>query len=143
MIKYPLYFKASASAHSGISSTWLTQAHNLAPVVCAIPIEFQGPGTGYSPEDLLCMAVINCFIATFKVFAQKSCLEFEAIDAEATLEIGRDSSGKVKVTQIKLSIELKKANDIEKAKLILNEAQKNCLMANALNVAVEFNMRLV
>lgn len=142
MIKYPLYFKATASANSGIVNTWSSQANDLPPIDCAIPVEFQGPGGGYSPEDLLCMTVINCFIATFKVFAEKTSLKFEAIDADANLEIGRDSTGKVKVTKLILNINLKKPADTEKAKTILNEAQKNCLMANALNIVIEFNMRL-
>jgi organic hydroperoxide reductase OsmC/OhrA len=141
MIKYPLNFKAAASSKSGISNSWSSGAGELLPIECAIPTEFQGPGNGYSPEDLLCMTVINCFIATFKVFAERSSLSFDSIDAEGLLEIGRDSSGRVGVTKLILDISLRKASDAEKAQLILGEAQKNCLMANALKIAVEFKMR--
>lgn len=143
MIKYPLYFKAAASSNAGINTTWSSGAGELDRIDCAIPIEFQGPGSGYSPEDLLAMTVINCFIATFKVFAERSALSFDSIDAEARLEINRDSTGKVGVTKLDIDVTLHKPSDLDKAKLILAEAQKNCLMANALKASCEFKMRTV
>lgn len=141
MIKYPLYFKASASSKAGICSPWLSSSGALNPIQCAIPLEFQGPGTGYSPEDLLTIAVINCFVATFKVFAEKTSLSYGTIEAEGHLEINRDSSGKVGVTKLGITIIVQNPSDIEKTKLLLNEAKKNCLMANALKIPCEFDMR--
>lgn len=143
MIKYPLFFKAAASSESGIHKSWTSGAGELLPIQCAIPVEFQGPGDGYSPEDLMAMTVINCFIATFKVFAERSGLTFDGIEAEALLEINRDTSGKVGVTNIQINVLLKKPSDSVKAEGILAEAKKNCLMANALKASCEFKMRTI
>ena len=32
---------------------------------------FEGPGKEASPEDLYLLSLLNCLIATFKVFAEK------------------------------------------------------------------------
>ena len=141
MIKYPLYFKAAASSSPGIGVTWNSGAGELSPIDCAIPAEFNGPGSGYSPEDLMVMAVINCFIATFNVFAERSGFAFSSIEAEGVLEIGRDPHAKVGVTGVKVLIEVKKPSSSEKALALLNETKTNCLMANALKAPCEFTMR--
>lgn len=141
MIKYPLYFKAAASSMPGIANVWSSGAGELSTIDCAIPAEFHGPGNGYSPEDLMVMAVINCFIATFKVFAERSGFTFGSIDAEGILEIGRDVQGKVGVTGVKVAIDVKNASNSEKALALLNETKANCLMANALKAPCEFTMR--
>lgn len=141
MIQYPLLFEAEAKASSGIQATWSSSAMTLSPVTCAIPKEFHGPGNGYSPEDLMAMAVINCFIATFKVFAEKSGLQFQSIALKAALEINRNSSGTVGLSSIKVDVNLQGSSDAAKAKTILEETRKNCLMGNALKIQVDYQMR--
>lgn len=140
MIKYPLFFQASSSASSGIASNWSSEASGLDAVTCSIPKEFMGPGSGYSPEDFMAMAVANCFVATFKVFAEKAHLSFIALDAVAKLEINRLPNGTVGVSSISLDITLKGASDQSKAQTLLEETRKNCLMANALKVETRFTM---
>jgi organic hydroperoxide reductase OsmC/OhrA len=140
MIKYPLYFQAVTSSASGIDRNWSSSASDLQSIECAIPQEFGGPGQGYSPEDLMIMAVINCFVATFKVFAQKSSLEFLQIQAKGILEINRTSIGTVGITSLKLDVNLQGASDTLKAKTILEETRKNCLMGNALKITVDYSL---
>lgn len=143
MNKYPLSFKSSASATPGISTTWETQAANFPKIVCSIPKEFFGPNTGYSPEDLMIMAVINCFIATFKVFSEKADLLFEKIDGNGTLIIDRLSTGLVGVSALTLDFILLNPSDTAKAEVILNEAKKACLMANVLKAEIQFSFHFI
>lgn len=142
MIRYPLTFLAESSSTPGSASNWSSSAASLDPITCSIPKEFMGPGNGYSPEDFLLMAVINCFTATFKVFAEKTKLEFKNITVNGSLVISRLESGQVGVCSIKVNVNLLGTSDHEKAKLLLEETKKNCLMANALKVAVEFNCQI-
>ena len=74
MVKYPMSFKAQAHSPAGIQSPWSSKAEAMPekPLTLAIPPEFEGPGGGFSPEDLYLLALENCFVATFKVFAEKS-----------------------------------------------------------------------
>ena len=142
MINYPLFFQARASAAPGILKKWSSSAADLSPISCAIPKEFHGQGDGYSPEDLMAMAVINCFIATFKVFAEKSGLSFKEITLSAHLEINRNSSGTVGLTSLRVDVHLQGSSDSSKARTILEETRKNCLMANALKIQVDYQMRV-
>jgi organic hydroperoxide reductase OsmC/OhrA len=141
MIKYPLMFSVKASANPGIDSLWNSNAAGLEEVSCAIPKEFNGPGTGYSPEDLMGMAVVNCFIATFKVFAAHAKLDYDTLDVRGEVEINRATSGQVGLTNLTVDVELSGASDLSKAKVLLDETRKNCLMANALKIQVKFDMR--
>ncbi len=86
MIKYPLFFEVSANSISGVSTLFEGNALNFPTIHCAIPTEFNGPGGGYSPEELFSLAVLSCVIATFKVFAERSKLHFETIKRHCQID---------------------------------------------------------
>jgi organic hydroperoxide reductase OsmC/OhrA len=92
MIRYPLEFNYTASASK--DPAWTTQAPEGRAASCAVPPEFEGPGGGFSPEDFFGLALLNCFMGTFKVIAEKSRVEFESLTASGTLTVDRDSEGK-------------------------------------------------
>jgi organic hydroperoxide reductase OsmC/OhrA len=143
MIQYPLIFEVNASSASGIQSSWEGQVkhENLSPILSAIPREFHGPGGGYSPEDLLALALANCIVATFKVFAEKTKFSFERIDVQTKLFIDR-TKGTVGITKLETTVNLKGAADPQKAGQLLEEAKKNCLVSNALNVEKVFTFNV-
>jgi len=143
MIKYPLSFKAFASSIPGIDSSWESRAGNFPDVTCSIPRDFMGPDTGYSPEDLMAMAVINCFIATFKVFSEKAKLTYSKIEAAGVIEIDRLSTGFVGVSKLTVDVVIMGVSDHDRALVILNETKKNCLMANAIKADITFNFKVV
>ena len=131
MIKYPLNFHTEVKSASGINTTFEGVVENYPAVVCAIPSSFDGPGGGYSPEDLYIMAISSCFIATFKVFAEKSGLIFNEIHANASLIIDRNKLGIPELQKVDLIFTLSGVEDQEKANTILAESEKFCLVANA------------
>lgn len=131
MIKYPLFFEVSANSVSGVSTLFEGSALNFPPIHCAIPTEFNGPGGGYSPEELLSLAVLSCVIATFKVFAERAKLHFETISATAKLTIDRSSGGIPELKKLDMKFTLSGVQDQEKAKLLLAESEKYCLVSNA------------
>jgi len=60
MTKFPMAFTVHAHSESGIQKAWTTSAASeLGDVKVAIPPEFEGPGHGFSPEDLFAMALQN------------------------------------------------------------------------------------
>jgi organic hydroperoxide reductase OsmC/OhrA len=144
MIQYPMKFSVKSSGPSGIQSSWSTQAqafdHSL-PV--AIPPEFQGPGSGLSPEDLYAMALQNCFIATFKVFAEKSKLNYQSIQAESTLEVDRDDKGRPWMARIHVHVTLSGVAQEENARRILEKTSQSCMILNSVNTQKTFQFDLV
>ncbi len=138
MIKYPLKFKASAKATPGPSNTWTAQAEDNAPITCAIPPEFMGPGGGYSPEDLYGIALLNCVLATFKVFAEKSQIAFTEADGTADITIDRGEGGMPWISHIALHVTLTGASDPAKAETVLHESKKACIVCNSMKTEVSF-----
>lgn len=143
MIKFPMKFEMSASATSGVGSLWNAQGKHLSPIVCAIPVEFNGPGGGYSPEDLFGLALLNCLFATFKVYAEKSNLQFQKILGRAVLTADRIlGEAGFSITQADLFIDIEGAADQEKAKKLLDAAIKDCAISNSIKTGKTFHINI-
>ena len=139
MIKYPLFFEVKAHSTKGINTPIEASAENFTPISCSIPKEFMGPGSGYSPEDLISLSLITCLIATFKVFAEKAKFEFGKLHAEAKLAIDRNAQGVPELKKVDVTFSLTGIQDQAKAKMLLGEAEKYCLISNALKTEKAFH----
>jgi organic hydroperoxide reductase OsmC/OhrA len=143
MIQYPMTFKVSSEARSGISQTWETRAESMsAPIAMSIPPEFSGPGGGYSPEDLYAAALTNCFVATFKVFAEKSRIGFEAMTIKASLTVDRNESGVPWMKAVHLAIHLAGATDLERARHLLEKTSQSCMILNSVKTEKTFEFQV-
>jgi len=144
MITYPMTFKVSSKSHSGINSLWSTEALAMpsSNIQMAIPPEFEGPGNGYSPEDLYAIALQNCFIATFKVFAEKSKLQFDTIQVESDLIVDRDEKGRPWMAKIKMQATLIGSTNTENAKRILEKTSQSCMILNSVKTEKEFTFEI-
>lgn len=141
MIKFPMKFEVSASAKSGIQSSWNTHAGAMPPIPCSIPLEFNGPGTGYSPEDLFGTSILNCLIATFKVYAEKQQVGFSEIKGRVVLTVDRaPSENNISVTHVDAYLEILGASDIEKAKKLMDSAVKDCIISNSIKAGKTFHI---
>lgn len=146
MVHYPLEFKVSSQGPSGTSTPWetLVPGTGLAgqTLTAAIPPEFAGPGGGYSPEDFYALALINCFIATFKVIAERSKLDYQSIQASGTLTVDRDEKGAPWMKHFLLEVDLGGAVDPERAGRLLEKASQSCLILNSVKTEKEFRFRV-
>ena len=144
MVKFPMNFEVEAKAPSGISSQWIAQANHLPPIPSAIPPEFTGPGGGYSPEDLFGIAVLNCLIALYKVYCEKSKLVFQEIKAKAVLTADKDpASVSFYISHIDVFLTVEGASDQEKARKLLESAIKDCPISNSIKSAKSFHISFV
>lgn len=145
MIQYPLQFTVHAQATSGSASTWETwaDAHPEPVVMMAIPPEFQGPGGGLSPEDLYAMALQNCYVATFKVFAEKSKFDFSKITARALLDVDRNSEGRPMMARVRFTIRLEGVEKVQAAERLLEKVSQNCMILNSVVTDKTFNYEVV
>ena len=129
-------FKAEASAKPGIAETWTSTSHGNAPITCAIPPEFMGPGGGYSPEDLYGLSLVNCVLATFKVFSEKSGLTYTQVTGAAEIIIDRGEGGKPWISKINLHFTLTGTSDAAKGENVLNESKAACIVCNSMKTEV-------
>jgi len=135
-------FEVKSQTKSGVQTPWSSKAreHEL---TMAIPPEFEGPGSGFSPEDLYAMALVNCFLATFKVVAQKSKLEFSTLDASGILTLDNGPDGKLWMAKIEISVSLSGAADTQKAARLLQKASEICMILNSTKTEKVFNFQVV
>ena len=143
MNQYPMAFNVSSQSPAGIQTPWTTKAEKFpTEIPMAIPPEFEGPGTGLSPEDLYAMALQNCFIATFKVFAEKSRLVFKDIHLDSTLEVDRDERGRPWMARIHLKVKLSGVAQVENARRILDRTSQSCMILNSVKSEKTFEFEV-
>ena len=141
MIQYPQEYRVRSSAHAGIQSTWSTNTPTgglTHGVICAIPPEFQGPGGGASPEDLYALALANCFVATFKVFAEKSSVTFGSLEVEGVLTVDRDEKGVPWMSKFHLLVRVQGASDSTRLKTLLEKTSRSCMILNSVKTEKSF-----
>ena len=99
----------------------------------APPPEFDGPGGMWSPETLLLASIADCFILTFRGVSRAAHFEWDRLEArvQGTLErVGGVTQFTRYATHAVLTA--KATVDHEKAKELLERAEKVCLVANSL-----------
>jgi organic hydroperoxide reductase OsmC/OhrA len=131
MHPFPHLYRASASGAS--VSAVMVASPSLPVIETAPPPEFDGPGGLWSPETLLCAAVADCFILTFRGIsraAQFSWLDLEC-RVEGTLErVGTQTQFTRYACFAKLTVP--PGSDAAKAGSLLQRADHGCLIANSL-----------
>lgn len=136
-------FDVQASASPGADSQWTAHAGSLSPIPSAIPPEFMGPGGGYSPEDLFAISLLNCLIATFKVYCEKSKVTFREIKGKVRLTVDKlpGQSG-FAITQADISFDVNGASDPEKTRKLLDAAIKDCAVSNSIKTGKTFHINI-
>jgi len=99
----------------------------------APPVEFDGPGDRWSPESLLCAAVADCFVLSFRAVAKASKFEWRALacDVEGTLN---RVEGKSFFTHfvVKARLQVPAGIDRERATRLLEKSEQVCLISSSL-----------
>lgn len=131
MHPYPHLYQVSASALPEGNVTVTSQ--DLPDIVSAPPPQFDGPGGAWSPETLLCAAVADCFILTFRAVAKLSKFEWTALECRTEGTLAR-TEGPARFTRFvtHATLRVPAGTDETKAKLLLEKAEHNCLIANSL-----------
>jgi organic hydroperoxide reductase OsmC/OhrA len=112
----------------------------------ASPPEFKGEAGVWTPEDLFVASVNICTMTTFAALAARQDLTVISYrsDSQGTLEF---VDGKYRFTKIVLLpvIEVATQEDKQKAKTVLEDAHRTCLIANSMSteVLLEPQIRIV
>jgi organic hydroperoxide reductase OsmC/OhrA len=124
MIAYPVSFYGQSNAQSGMQNKWTVMSSDFSST-CAIPKEFEGCGETFSPEDFFLLSLQNCFIATFKVYAEYSKLSFSNLQVSSELIVDKNEIQKPIMKSLKLNIQLTNTSDIKKADLLIKKTLEN------------------
>jgi organic hydroperoxide reductase OsmC/OhrA len=127
--------RAAASENSSVGLS----APGLMPLASAPPLEFEGPGDLWSPETLLVAAVSDCFILTFRAIARASNLRWTDLSCDTTGTVERiDSVTRFTAMDLDIHLAVPDAMDIDKAKRLIEKAERACLISNSLKTSARF-----
>jgi organic hydroperoxide reductase OsmC/OhrA len=139
---YPHLYRVAAAANA--TGDVLLSAASLPDIASAPPPEFDGPGGRWSPESLLCAAVADCFVLTFRSIARFSKFEWLSLECttEGTLE---KAEGGARFTRFvtRATLRVPAGSDAARARQLLEKAEHGCLIANSLNGARELVAEVV
>jgi len=105
----------------------------LPEIATAPPAEFDGPGDVWSPETLLCAAIADCFILTFRALAGASKIEWADLTCRVEGVLDR-ADGVLQFTRFTThaTLAVPATVDVAKARALLEKAEQKCLVANSL-----------
>lgn len=110
----------------------------------APPPEFDGPGGVWSPESLLCAAIADCFILTFRAVSRAARLNWLHLDCQVlgVLEqVDKAAQFTEFTTSVTLVVPLGTA--VAAARALVQQAERGCLIANSLRGARTLTIEII
>ena len=101
------------------------------------PLDFDGPGDAWSPEQLLIAAVEACFLLTFRAIARASKIEFVSLSVDGEGVVDREE-GFTRFTEIVLRprVTLPAGADWTRVRRALERAEHTCLVSASLRTPI-------
>jgi len=138
----PHHYVVSASAEA--AGSVIVSSEGLPDLETAGPAQFGGPGDVWSPEDMLVGSVANCLILSFRAIARAAKLDWLTLECEAEGTLDKVE----KLTQfvgfnIKARLTIPNEADRNKAGVLLEKAEKYCLITNSLKAEPHLEAEVV
>lgn len=115
--------------------------HSGMQVPIAVPPEFQGPGGGASPEELLTSAIASCYTITFGIIAANRKLPVSTVSVEAVGQVEQNGAQfTYKSITVRPRITLDASATEEQMKVaedMSHKADLYCIITNAVRGKVE------
>ena len=142
MKPFPQRYAASARARA--IGRVVISAPAMPSIDTAPRPEFDGPAGTWSPEMLLCAAVADCFVLTFRGVARAAHFNWIALDCcvEGVLEHVGNATHFTRFAMT-ARLTLPPGADEARARLLLSKAEHGCLIANSLRGERTFSMEVV
>ncbi len=142
MHPYPHVYavKATAAPEGDVPVT----SAGLPALTTAPPAEFDGPGDRWSPETLLCAAVADCFLLSFRGVARANKFAWESLECEVEGTLER-VEGKTRFTRmvVRATLSAPAGTDESKAVQLMERAEHVCLISNSLNAERQIEARVL
>jgi organic hydroperoxide reductase OsmC/OhrA len=131
MHPYPHLYTVRASSNP--EGDVPVSAVGLPVLATAPPAEFDGPGDRWSPETLLCAAVADCFVLSFRGVARAQKLPWTSLQCEVQGTLNR-IEGKTHFTHVlvRAALVVPEGTDSDKALKAMERAEHVCLISNSL-----------
>lgn len=139
----PYPHRYTAIATGGAAGNVSLTSSGLAAIDSAPPAEFNGPGDRWSPETLLCAAVADCLVLTFRGIARAARLDWREMQCQTEGVLDRiDGVSRFTRFSTHVCLTVPAGTDETRARQLLEKAEHGCLVVNSLNaeraLSVEF-----
>lgn len=141
---HPFPHVYTVSAASEPASTVTLSSPGLADLPSNPPPQFDGPEGFWSPETLLCAAVADCFILTFRAIARASKFEWISLACQVEGTLDRpDGAARFTRLHTRATLKVPPGADTARARLLLEKAEHGCLVSNSLNGQRELSVQII
>ena len=142
MHPYPHVYSAATSG--GPDGNVTVTSDGLPDLASAPPRQFDGPGGLWSPESMLCAALADCFVLSFRAIARASKLEWTHIECSVEGKLDR-VAGVTRFTHYvtRAKLRVPPGTDVAKARLLLQKSEHACLISNSVNGERELHCEVV
>jgi organic hydroperoxide reductase OsmC/OhrA len=142
MKSFPHTYTATAAADP--TGNVMSSLGNGCRVEIAPPVEFDGMGDVWSPEELLMSSVASCLVLSFKSIARAYDLNWLHIECFADGQLEKVER-KVKFTRVhtRVKLTITSLEDSGEAKRILEKAEDTCFITNSLAAETGFSCEIV
>ena len=131
MQDFPHHYTVAATGEP--SGDVAIEGNRLRTLYSAAPVEFDGPGDRWSPETLLCAAVADCYLLSFRGVARAGKIAWKSLGCSVRGTLER-VEGKTRFTRIEVEAALvvPEGTDHGKAAQAMERAERVCLISNSL-----------
>jgi peroxiredoxin-like protein len=135
---YTVRIAAAPAGHATLTSP------GVPDLLTAPPLDFDGTGDAWSPEQLLLAAVASCFLLTFRAVAKYSRLEFTSVSIESEGVVDR-VDGRTRFTEIVLrpKVAVLAGADPHHVRRTLEKAEANCIVTASLKARITVEPEVV
>jgi peroxiredoxin-like protein len=118
--------------------------HSGSSLGIAVPPEFQGPGGGTNPEELLTSAITSCYTITFGIIAQNRKVPVQDLKVEAIGQVEQNGPS-FKYTAItirpRITLAAEATDDqVKIAEEMAHKADGYCIVTNAVRGNVQITV---
>lgn len=140
----PLPHIYEAKLSGGPQGYAIVSAGGLPDLRTAPPVDFDGPGDAWSPEQLLLAAIESCFLFTLRAVAAASKIEFTALELSGQAKLER-VEGATRFTEIVLRplITLAPETDSGAAERALEKAENVCFVSASLTASIRLQPEIL
>jgi peroxiredoxin-like protein len=122
----------------------VSSKHSGTQTAIAVPPEFQGPGGGASPEELLTSAIASCYTITFGIIAANRKIPVKSIAVEAVGQVeqtGAQFTYKNVTVRPHITLEADATDEqLKIAEDMSHKADLYCIITNAVRGKVEITV---
>ena len=142
MHPFPHLYRARAV--SSLEGDVELQSEGLDPIASRPPVQFGGPGDRWSPETLLCAALADCLLMTFRAIARASRIDWTSLDVSVEGRLEREQ-GNSHFTHFAIEAVLKVPEGVDPAaaERALHKAEAGCLISNSLKATRELRAQVL